>query len=307
VSHELSIVSLPWAETPHPLLDTSERQIELADPIIDTGAGQRNWAHLSPFRVMRPGVFRISSTEMASQRDGALYYVDLPVIGYGPGEEMNVTPEEGFILDGDRKVFGYTLEVADENLAFSMQEEVHLILPNSVLPVGSTADLDNEFSLAGQNLEVTYNNAPVVEDIQAFLDSPLDRTTNANMLARHFLPAYVLVDAVYSGGSGEGVAAADVISYINNIDPDVNEIRADLVENTIKRRGANTVDLPITLIALFHGTDRRIRGMRSETSIGIGDTPFFRGTFKQTYFISGPNTSKESPRPSGEQVFLRRT
>lgn len=307
VSHELSIVSLPWAESPHPLLDTSERQIELESAIIDTGLGQRNWAHLAPFRVMRPGVFRISSTEMASQRDGALYYVDLPVIGYGPGEEMNVTPEEGFVLDGDRKVFGYTLEVDDENLAFSMQEEVHLVLPNSVLPVGSTADLDNEFSLAGQNLEITYNNAPVVEDIQAFLGSPLDRTTNANMLARHFLPAYVLVDAVYSGGSSEDVVASDVVSYINNIDPDVNEIRADLVENTIKRRGANTVDLPITLIALFHGTDRRIRGMRSETSIGIGDTPFFRGTFKQTYFISGPNTSKEIPRPSGEQVFLRRT
>jgi hypothetical protein len=127
------------------------------------------------------------------------------------------------------------------------------------------------------------------------------------MLARHFLPAYVMLDATYSGGASEEAVATDVISYINNIDPDTNEIRTDLVEDTIKRRGANTVDLPLTLIALFHGTDRRIRGMRSETSIGIGDTPFFRGTFKQTYFISGPNTSKETPRPAGEQVFLRRT
>lgn len=307
VSRNLEVVGIPWAESPHPLLETSERQVELEDPIIDTGNGQRNWAHKSPFRVLRPGVLRVSSTEMSQLREGALYYTDVPVIGYGPGSEMNVTPEEGFVLDGERKVDGYTLEVDDENFVFSMKEEVHLVLPNSVLPVGSTADLDNEFSLAGQNLEVTYNNAPVVEDIQSFLDSPLDRTTNANMLARHFLPSYVMIDATYSGGAAEDEVAAEIISYINNVDPNTNEIRADLVEDTIKRRGANTTQLPINLIALFHGIDRRIRGMRSETSIGIGDTPFFRGTFKQTYFIAGPNTSKESPRPSGEQVFLQRT
>lgn len=307
VSRETEVINIPWSENPHPLLETSERQIELSEPLVDIGANQRNYAHLSPFRVLRPGVLRISSTEMAEQREGALYFIDIPVVGYGPGSEMNVTPEEGFVISGERKIDGYTLEVDDENFVFSMKEEIHLVLPNSVLPVGSTADLNNEFSLAGQNLEVTYNNAPVVEDIQTFLDSPLDRTTNANMLARHFLPAYVMLDTTYSGGSSEEEVSSDVISYINNIEPDVNEIRTDLVEDTIKRRGANTVELPITLIALFHGTDRRIRGMRSETSIGIGDTPFFKGTFKQTYFISGPNTSKTSPRPPGEQVFLRRT
>jgi hypothetical protein len=307
VSRELEVASIPWSASPHPLLETSERQVELVNPVIDTGDGRRNWARLAPFRVLRPGVLRISSTEMAQQREGALYYIDIPVVGYGPGLEMNVTPEDGFILDGERKVAGYTLEVADENFVYSMKEETHLVLPNAVLPVGSTAALDNEFNLAGQNLEVTYNNAPVVEDIQSFLDSPLDRTTNANMLARHFLPAYVMLDANYSGGAAEGVVATEVISYINNLDPDVNEIRTDLIEDTIKRQGARTTELPIMLIALFHGTDRRIRGMRSETSIGIGDTPFFQGTFKQTYFISGPDTSKKSPRPTGEQVYLRRT
>ena len=129
----------------------------------------------------------------------------------------------------------------------------------------------------------------------------------ANILVRHFLPAYVLFEANYSGGSAESAVASEIINYINNIDPDVAELRADFLQDIIKRKGATKVTLPFTLIALIHGSDRRIRGMRSETSIGAADLPFFKGNFNQSYFIAGPDTSKESPRPSGEQVYLKRT
>lgn len=309
VSRKVEILNIPWsAATIHPLLATSDQQVQLAAPgIVDTANGQRNYSYESPFRILRPDILRISSTEMATQREGALYYVDIPVVGYGPGAEMNVTPADGFLLSGTRRVEGYTLEVHDEIFTYSTQEQVHLILPNSVLPAGSTADLSNQFNLSGQNLQITYNNAPVVEDLQAFVDSQLDRVTAANMLVRHFLPAYVMLDAVYAGGSVEATVATEIITYINNIDPDTAEIRTDLLKDAITRRGATTVDLPLTVIALFHGIDRRIRGMRSTKSIGIGDTPFFKGTFKQTYFIAGPDTSSQSPRPVGEQIFLRRT
>lgn len=308
VSKKIAVSNIPWtAATTHPLLSESEQQVELESPIVDTVNGDRNYAHMAPFRILRSGVFRISSTEMAQNREGALYYIDIPVIGYGPGAELNVTPEDGFVLAGTSKIDGYTLDVDDENFSYSTKEELHIILPNSVLPVGSTAELDNQFSLAGQNLQITYNNAPLVENLQAFFDAPLDRVTAANMLVRHFLPAYVIFDAVYSGGSAESAVAAELIKYINNIDPDTAEIRTDLLQDIIKRKGAGTADLPLTVIALFHGTDRRIRGMRSTKAIGIGDTPFFKGTFLQTYFIAGPDTSRETVRPVGEQVFLRRT
>lgn len=309
VTTQRTITDIPWVSASiHPLLSTSQQQVNLASPgIVDTGNGQRNFAHKAPYRVVRPFVYRASSTAMSTQREGALYFLDLPVIGYGPGVEMNVSASDGFILSGNRSLKGYTLEVADENFAYSDQEKVHIVLPNSVLPVGSNAELDNQFDLAGQNLQVTYNNAPLIEDIQAFFSSPLDRVTAANMLVRHFLPAYVILDATYSSGDTTAAVAADIISYINNIDPDTNEIRTDLIQDIIKKRGASTVTLPLTVISLFHGVDRRIRGMRSETSIGIGDTPFFKGTFPQTYFIAGSDTSKQSPRPNGEQIFLIRT
>jgi hypothetical protein len=309
VPKKLEITNIPWAgASTHPLLSNSDQQITLESPgIVDTGNNQTNYSHRSPFRIVRPDVLRVSSTAMALQREGALYYVDLPVIGYGPGSEMNVTPSDGFVLSGVRKIDGYTLEVEDEIFTYSTKEKVHLVLPNSVLPVGSTADLNNQFNLSGQNLQVTYNNAPIVEDLQAFLDSSLDRITAASMLVRHFLPAYVLLDAVYSGGSVEATVAAELINYINNINPDTAEIRTDLLKDAITRRGATTVDLPLTVIALIHGIDRRIRGMRSTRSIGIGDTPLFRGHFLQTYFIAGPDTSRDTVRPVGEQIFLRRT
>jgi hypothetical protein len=244
---------------------------------------------------------------MAQRRDGAFYYMDVPVVGYGPGEEMNIPTGEGLLITGRSKIDGYTFLVEDENFTFSHIEQISLILPTSVLPVGSTPELDNEFALASQSLQISYDNAPLVQDLQRFYDSPLDRITTANMLVRHFLPAFVSMDGTYYGGSSEPDVAKDIIEYINNIDPEVGEIRTDLIQDIIKRKGATKVQLPITLIALIHGTDRRIRGMRSQTYLGANDLPFFKGTFKQSYFISGQDASKMYPRPTGEQIYLTRT
>ena len=303
VSEQRTVAAIPWISGSNsPLLSSSQLQAQL-DLVITTSG----WGHMMPYRFIRDGVHRVSSTAMANRREGALYYVDLPVLGYGPRSEMNVTQAEGFMLSGVSKIEGYTLRVTDENFAYSVQEGLYIILPGSVLPVGSTPELGNEFNLAGQTVQVTYNNAPLVADLQRFYDSPLDRVTAASMLARHFLPAYVFLDVSYIGGAAESDVATEIINYINNIDPDVAELRADFIQDIIKRKSATKVNLPFTLIALVHGTDRRIRGMRSQTLIGAADVPFFKGTFNQSYFIAGPDTSKISPRPAGEQVFLKRS
>ncbi len=308
VSETLEVESIPWAAgASHPLLEDSDSQLTLESEVIDTASDQRNFSHMMPYRVLRPGILRMSSTTMATQREGALYYFDVPVVGYGPSEEMNVGASAGFLLDGAYKIEGYTLDVEDTNFSFSSDEQVSIVLPNAILPIGETPEASNQFNLAGQNIQVIYNNAPLVDDIQRFLESPLDRVAAANMLVRHFLPAYVFLDANYSGGSDVATVAKEIISHINNIDPDNNELRTDLIQDIIKRKGATKVDLPLTIIALVHGLDRRIRGMRSTKAIGIDDTPFFEGTFAQTYFIAGRDTSKESPRTNGEQIFLKRS
>jgi len=161
-------------------------------------------------------------------------------------------------------------------------------------------------ALAGQNLQVNYDSAPLISDIQAFFDSKLDRVIVASALVRHFLPSYVFLDAIYVGGDVESAVADDLITFINNIDPNVTELRSAEMTQAIQRRNAIQVQQPINMIALTHGIDRRIRGTQSKDFIGGSNLPTFQGNFKQTYFIAGPDTSAEDVRPDGEQVFLTR-
>lgn len=327
---EIRIITLPWTSG-NPLVDhlpdvdpasgsyiTSQKQVVLQDelaanePISSSGnflgiANQSFYNQQSPYRVRRAGVHKISSTAMALQREGALYYVDLPVIGYGPQAEMNISEDTALAIKENAKIDGYQLAVANSIFTFSDQEQVSIVMPSSILPVGSTPGIANEIDLAGQTIQITYDNAPLVEELQRFFNSPLDRVVVANYLLRHFLPAYVYLDAAYVGGSDTDVLAKDLITYINNVPPAVNQLLASQVENTITRRGASKVTLPVTLIALVHDIDRKIRGLRSEDVIGAGVLPIFNGTYAQTYFIAGPDTSLIQPRPDGEQVFLKRT
>jgi len=307
---EQRTISIPWGTASvNPIDDLSEEEIKVgtvsADDFI-TGSGSSGFSHKMPYRIIREGVKRISSTAMASQRSGALYFMDVPVIGIGVLEELNITPAIGLTLEGRFNIAGYTLRVDDENFSYSVDEGVSLILPGSVLPVGSTPGLDNEISLAGQNLQINYDNAPLVASIQQFYDSPLDRVVVANTLVRHFLPSYVFLDINYVGGDGESVVAAELIDHINSVDPDLNELVVDSLVEIVKQRNADQVRLPINIIVLTHGVDRRIRGSQSEDVVGGQNIPTFRGTFNQTFFIPGPDTSAETVRPDGEQVFLVR-
>ena len=306
---ESEIISIPWAPTPASPLEgvddvsVDPTQILLsADPISPL----LGYGHKMPYRIIRDGVKSISSTAMSQNRAGALYYVDLPVIGLGVIEDLNISTEPGLTIEGRSNIEGYVFAVDNEIFTFSTQEEVSIILPSSVLPVGSTPDADNKIALAGQNLQVNYDSAPIIADVQSFFDSKLDRVIVANSLVRHFLPTYVFLDAVYVGGDSEDLVAADLISLINNIDPNVNELASDAVTKVITRRSAIRVQQPINMISLTHGVDRRIRGAQSTDVLGGGSTPTFAGTYKQTYFIAGPNTSSDDVRPDGEQVFLTR-
>ena len=297
-------IKVPWDTGSYNPLDAAgHRQLQLSA----AAAGADGYSHRCPFRIIRPDALSVSSTKMAKSREFGLYYFDVYAAGYGPYADRNISKDTSLVLADNYKVAGYSLEVAQQIFSFSAREQLYLNLPTAVLPVGSTPGLDNEFRLAGQTLQVSYNNAPLVQSLQDFVDSRLDRVTVANMLVRHFLPAYVYLEVAYVGGSTVDIVAADLIKLINGLDPDSNKLNVDAVVKTIEQRNASRVTMPITLIALVHGNDRKIRAIRSQDSIGTDGPRVFVGTYQQMYFIAGPDTSQLTTRPDGAQVFLVRT
>jgi len=303
---ETVTITVPWdTASVNPLNPTSQEQLILSDSPAASSGTVIGYAHKIPYRIIRDGSFLVSSTEMALNKEGALYYIELPVVGYGCGAEMNIAEDTSLFISEGAFIDGYTFEVENPVFTYSTKEKVSIILPKHVLPIGSSPSLDSYINLSGQNIQISYDTAPLVQDIQAFVDSPLDRVTTASLLIRHFLPSYVFLDLTYRGGSDTNVVAKDLISFINGISPDVNQLRADAIQDLLKRRGATQITLPILLVALTHDAGRKIRGLRSKNYIGgLSNIPPFEGTYKQMYFISGPDTSNFNVRPDGEQIYL---
>lgn len=297
-------ITINWSVIPNPLDPTCTDQIILNDGFT-TVAQNVNFSHKSPIRVTRPLIKKFSSTDMSKSRIGGLYYLDIPVIAIGLGPDFLFPEDTTFKFAGRYQVYGYKYLVHDENLSYSVKEITDLVFPSTILPVGSTPTEDNEIKIAGQNIQIIYDNAALIDDLQRFFDSPLDRVVNSNPLVRHFLPAYVLLEATYSGGSDTSVVAKDLIDLIKDIDPRDNELRVDAITRILQKRGARQIVLPIEVIALVHGLDRKIRGVRSKDGIGL-DFPVFKGVNKMIYFIPGPDSSTLDVRPDGEQVFLSR-
>jgi hypothetical protein len=298
-------ITIDWTLTPNPLISIDTNPAAVNQMVLDTAIATVGFSHKSPYRILGPGIKKISSTRMKENFENGLFYFDVPVISIGVGDEFNFKRNTAFALDGKFKVEGYILRVSDQNLTYSTKEVTDIILPNSILPVGATPSKDNKIKIAGSNLQFDYDNADLIDELQRFFDSPLDRVVCDNPLVRHFLPSYPIIEIIYFGGSTEDVIAKDISDYINSILADNNQIRVDTLVRLCQRRGARNIKMPLELVSLTHGLDRKIKSMRSEDAVGI-DFPVFTGVNKMVYFIPGPNVSKEKTRPIGEQIFLKR-
>lgn len=302
---EKRAISINWAATPNPLISIDANPLAQNQMQLSSNIATQGFSHKSPYRILGRNIKKISSTRMKENFEKGLYYFDVPVISIGVGKEFHFPRNTAFSLDGKYFVEGYTLNVNDQNLTYSVKEITDIVLPNAILPVGATPGKNNKIKIAGQNLQFNYDNAELVEELQRFFNSPLDRVVCDNPLVRHFLPSYPIIDIHYFGGSTENVVAQDIIDFINSIPAEDNQIRIDALVRLCQRRGARSIIMPLEVVSLTHGLDRRIKSMRSENSVGV-DFPVFKGVNKMVYFIPGPDVSKELIRPVGEQVYLKR-
>ncbi len=302
---ELRDITIDWTVTPNPFDPTSTQQIKL-DSSITTASSIINFSHKSPYRIIRDGVMIISSTELQKTRENGLYKFTVPIIALGTSPEYLFERGHPFRISDSYRIEGYRHIVDNEVLTFSDLEKGSLRLPVSILPTGSTYSKDNYLNLGGSNLKFTYEASPTVEAVQQFFSSPLDRVTCNNALVRHFLPAYPYIEVTYVGGEDTDAVGQDIIAYINTLIAEDNQIRADKINDVVKKRLASQVKMPIELVALVHGIDRNIRTLRSEDSIGILDVPIYKGVPRAIIFFSGKDVSKELTIPDVEYIKCTR-
>lgn len=265
-----------------------------------------------PYRIYRKNLRRVNPTEMSEQREDSLYYFDTEVLSLGPSPAHNIPRDSYLTLEPDTyESEGYRFSVDDRTLSYSMKESGTLEMPSKILPLESADSLDGYLNLAQTPIEISYERAEVVKQFQDFLDSPEDRVVVANMLARHFLPAYVSYDAIYAGGSAPSVVAEDIIEYIDNL-PIETPIDVSEVQRKIEDRGGNP-DTPTSVVALVHGWDRRIWAEFSENSVGLTDETDptktsvpYDGTPRVSYFVPGPDVSGQEDIEDGERINLTR-
>jgi hypothetical protein len=264
-------------------LHGSRRMLRLGPK--DSSDGRAEVGPNIPYRILRPGIYRASSTEMEPNFDGALYYVDVQIESDGAGDNLNLSDDTRLeVLEGI-EVDGYTYSVGNETLTFSVFEEVSLIFDRRFLPVGNSDSPENLTEVSGRNLRVTYETSVPTKLVNDLMRSVNDRPVNANPIARHFLPSYVYTSLQYSGGVSEEEMGAAMEDLIHSLGAEA-ELRVSDLEKILIRRGAETVEHPIELVTVTHDLGRRLVVNRSDNKVGgVNEVPY-NGTGRQSAFFT---------------------
>jgi hypothetical protein len=206
---------------------------------------------------------------MTEQRaESGLYYFDAELVSEGSSDDYNIAAGQQLTVEGYHSD-GYYLTTDDTNLTFSVLERPKLVVSKSILDPGVDDSPENATSLVGQNIQVTYDRSQLVEDVQTYMSSEVDRTICASLLARHLIPHFVRFDMVYTGGSREDIVIPEEEEYISNLLPS-DSLESSMVQKIAQNRGASYIRNPIDLIAVVHNIDRSIWVERSQDALSTG-------------------------------------
>ena len=221
------------------------------------------------YRVFRSGLQRITTTAMAdNEAEASLLFFDVELISEGTGDEYNIASAQQMSVTGFRSD-GYFLTTSNEDLTFSAEEPVSLVLSRTILEQGVDDDPSNATQISSQNIQVTYERAPLIEDVQNFLSSDVERVVCSSPLSRHLIPVFVRFDMVYVGGSRESVVVPEVETHIRDLFP-IDPLESSDIQKIVLDRGATSIDNPLDLIGIVHRVDRTVFAVRSQNFITSG-------------------------------------
>jgi hypothetical protein len=236
-------------------------QVSLATPLSGGSVADTHYQ-------VRRYVQRISSTEMNLNVDASgLYYATVEAVSTLPGVRHKIGNQIELAVTGHH-ADGYRLSTDNETTSFSRAEGLDAQLSRTLLLVGSSDSPEEYVQLSGQNVQVTYERSPLVDDIQSFCNSVFRRVLCEEILVRHLLPHYVSVNWSYAGGSSEPDMTRAISDALDAIEGG-QELEVGDLTDLLRRRGATSVYTPDTeatngrnaplLLVVRHESDRRVR------------------------------------------------
>lgn len=221
------------------------------------------------FTVERLGIQRISTTEMAGNTvEPSLFYFDVELVSEGSGDHYNIDSNLQMTVTGFRSD-GYYLTTDDSNLTFSSAEKPRLVVSPTILENGVSDSPVNATQLTGHNVQITYDRSQLVEDVNSFMSSEVERVINESPLGRHLVPHFVRFSLRYTSGSTEDLVTQDIETYLQDLAPNQALESSDL-QKIVSDRGADSIQNPIDLIAVVHFVDRVVYIVRSQNALTTG-------------------------------------
>jgi len=135
------------------------------------------------------------------------------------------------------------------------------------LPAGNSDSPEDMTEVSGRNLKVVYETSTTAKLVHDLMRSDSERPVNANPLGRHFLPSYVFIELTYRGGSTADEVGEVIEAYINNLGAQ-DELEISDLESFLTKRGATSVEHPITLAVITLVIDRKLVVNRKENRLG---------------------------------------
>lgn len=281
----------------------SDVTLDPTTSVLTIGGGPVN-GYKQPFRIYRRDIRRTNPMEMNVNTEGAFYFFDTEVVSLAPSDSSNIKKDSYLtVRDGTYLSWGYRHKVVDRTLTYSMKETGAIELPTRLLPTFANDSEDGFILLVGAPVQLSYEKADLVAQVQAFIDSGEDRNASANLLARHFLPAYVSYDATYLGGSSPSIITKDIVDHINTL-PVATPLDVSLIQNFIEKRGGNPIT-PTRASITIHDWLRKMWVEFSENELGGTKTKVpYNGTPRVSYFVPGDDASGQSAMVGVERISL---
>lgn len=230
----------------------------------------------SSFRITAQFTQGVQTTSMSQNEEGPFHYIDAELVSLGTGDEYNVPNGTALRLDKNSRYYneGWDLYAENDNLTFSVYEQLHIRFTQFYLENGIPEQRSNRTQIQGSGFRITYNRATLIQEIQNFVLRTAHRVICEDPLIRHLIPVFVYMSLSYTDGSNETVMRLTLKEFIENLVPEEDLTAYDIVR-TLRKRGATDVTLPVELIGIAWNQDRTISVARSTDRLDTGRNSAF--------------------------------